>query len=123
MPLNDMQICRAELEANAYTLGDGQRLPLLIDPNGSKSWQFRYRFAGKPKMISMGVSPTITLADACSRRDDARKLVTKRKNASEVRKELKIALQTESHSAFAKIATEWHQMKSIKCRLDIPQTS
>ncbi|HBR4142973.1 TPA: tyrosine-type recombinase/integrase [Klebsiella pneumoniae] len=114
MPLNDMQIRRAKPEAKAYTLGDGQGLLLLIEPNGSKSWRFRYRYAGKPKMISLGVYPTITLADARSRRDDARKLVAEGKNPSEVRKEQKIALQTESESAFEKIATEWHQMKSAK---------
>ncbi|ENR1270599.1 tyrosine-type recombinase/integrase [Enterobacter hormaechei] len=114
MPLNDMQIRRAKPETKAYTLGDGQGLSLLIEPNGSKSWRFRYRFAGKPKMISLGVYPTITLADARSRRDDARKLVAEGKNPSEVRKEQKIALQTESESAFEKIATEWHQMKSAK---------
>jgi len=114
MLLNDMQIRRAKPEAKAYTLGDGQGLSLLIEPNGSKSWRFRYRFAGKPKMISLGVYPTITLADARSRRDDARKLVAEGKNPSEVRKEQKIALQTESESAFEKIATEWHQMKSTK---------
>lgn len=109
-----MQIRRAKPEAKAYTLGDGQGLSLLIEPNGSKSWRFRYRYAGKPKMISLGVYPTITLADALSRRDDARKLVAEGKNPSEVRKEQKIALQTESESAFEKIATEWHQMKSAK---------
>lgn len=109
-----MQIRRAKPEAKAYTLGDGQGLSLLIEPNGSKSWRFRYRFAGKPKMISLGVYPTITLADARFRRDDARKLVAEGKNPSEVRKEQKIALQTESESAFEKIATEWHQMKSAK---------
>ncbi|EPH3134550.1 tyrosine-type recombinase/integrase [Klebsiella pneumoniae] len=114
MPLNDMQIRRAKPEAKAYTLGDGQGLSLLIEPNGSKSWRFRYRYAGKHKMISLGVYPTITLADARSRRDDARKLVAEGKNPSEVRKEQKIALQTESESAFEKIATEWHQMKSAK---------
>lgn len=109
-----MQIRRAKPEAKAYTLGDGQGLSLLIEPNGSKSWRFRYRYAGKPKMISLGVYPTITLADARSRRDDARKLVAEGKNPSEVRKEQKIALQTEFESAFEKIATEWHQMKSAK---------
>lgn len=109
-----MQIRRAKPEAKAYTLGDGQGLSLLIEPNGSKSWRFRYRYAGKPKMISLGVYPIITLADARLRRDDARKLVAEGKNPSEVRREQKIALQTESESAFEKIATEWHQMKSAK---------
>lgn len=42
-----MQIRRAKPEAKTYTLGDGQGLSLLIEPNGSKSWRFRYRFAGK----------------------------------------------------------------------------
>ncbi|EGC4037310.1 DUF4102 domain-containing protein, partial [Salmonella enterica] len=46
MPLNDMQIRRAKPETKAYTFGDGQGLSLLIEPNGSKSWRFRYRFAG-----------------------------------------------------------------------------
>ena len=114
MPLNDMQIRRAKPEDKPYTLGDGQGLSLLIEPNGSKSWRFRYRFAGKPKMISLGVYPTITLADARSRRDEARKLVAEGKNPSEVRKEQKLALQTESENAFEKIAREWHHLKSAK---------
>lgn len=114
MPLNDMQIRRAKPEDKPYTLGDGQGLSLLIEPNGSKSWRFRYRYAGKPKMISLGVYPTITLADARSRRDEARKLVAEGKNPSEVRKEQKRALQTESENAFEKIAREWHQLKSAK---------
>ncbi|WP_205438613.1 Arm DNA-binding domain-containing protein, partial [Edwardsiella tarda] len=91
MPLNGMQIRRAKLEATAYTLGDGQGLSLLIAPNGSKSWRFRYRFAGKPNMISLGVYPTTTLADARSHRDDAQNLVAEGKNPSEVRKEQKLA--------------------------------
>lgn len=114
MPLNDMQIRRAKPEAKAYTLGDGQGLSLLVEPNGSKSWRFRYRYAGKPKMISLGVYTTITLAEARSRRDEARKIVAEGKNPSEVRKEQKLALRIQSENAFEKIAREWHQMKSAK---------
>ncbi|EFN2569259.1 tyrosine-type recombinase/integrase [Escherichia coli] len=114
MPLNDMQIRRAKPEAKAYTLGDGQGLSLLVEPNRSKSWRFRYRYAGKPKMISLGVYPTITLAEARSRRDEARKIVAEGKNPSEVRKEQKLALRIQSENAFEKIAREWHQMKSAK---------
>lgn len=114
MPLNDMQIRRAKPEVKAYTLGDGQGLSLLVEPNGSKSWRFRYRYAGKPKMISLGVYPTITLAEARARRDEARKIVAAGKNPSEVRKEQKLALRIQSENAFEKIAREWHQMKSAK---------
>ncbi|HGE7216113.1 TPA: integrase arm-type DNA-binding domain-containing protein, partial [Serratia marcescens] len=42
MRLNDMQIRRAKSGTKSYTLGDGLGLSLLVEPNGSKSWRFRY---------------------------------------------------------------------------------
>lgn len=87
---------------------------MFVEPNGRKSWRFCYRFAGKPKMISLGVYPTIALADARSRRDEARKRVAEGKNPGEVRKKQKLALQTDSENAFEKMVREWHQMKSAK---------
>lgn len=93
-----------------------------LEPNGSKSWQFSYRYAGKPKMNSLDVYPTITLADARPRRDDARKLVAEGKNPREVRKEQKQTLQTESENAFEKIAPEKRdpQLKDkIVCELAV----
>lgn len=54
-------------------------------------------------MISLGVYPTSTLADARSRRDDARKLVAEGKSPSEIRKEQKVALQTETERALEKM--------------------
>jgi hypothetical protein len=41
-----------------YKLTDGNGLHLLINPNGSKLWRLRYRFAGKQLMLSLGASPT-----------------------------------------------------------------
>ncbi|EKN3413257.1 DUF4102 domain-containing protein, partial [Yersinia enterocolitica] len=54
MPLSDIQIRRAKPQEKAYTLSDGQGLSLLIEPNGSKGWRFRYRFAGKARLMSLG---------------------------------------------------------------------
>ncbi len=114
MPINDMQIRRAKPDAKAYTLSDGAGLSMLIEPNGSKSWRFRYRFAGKPKMISLGVYPTVSLAQARNRRDEARKLLSEGRNPSEVRKEQKLALKAENINSFEAIAREWHRLKSAK---------
>lgn len=114
MRLNDMQIRRAKSDTKSYTLGDGMGLSLLIEPNGSKSWRFRYRFAGKPKMISFGVYPTVTLAEARAKRDEARKLVADGQNPSEIRKEQKLAQQVGGENTFEIIATEWHQLKSAR---------
>ena len=114
MPLNDMQIRRAKPEVKSYTLGDTLSLSLLIEPNGSKSWRFRYRFAGKPKMISLGVYPMVSLAEARAKRDEARKLVSEGKNPSEVRREQKLALKEGGENTFEALAREWHGVKSAR---------
>lgn len=47
---------------------------LLVNPNGSKYWRLKYRFAGKKKKLSFGVYPDTSLASAREKRDEARKL-------------------------------------------------
>ncbi|RTF06606.1 integrase arm-type DNA-binding domain-containing protein, partial [Serratia marcescens] len=46
MRLNNLQIRNAKPAPKPYTLSDGLGLSLLVEPNDSKSWRFRYRFAG-----------------------------------------------------------------------------
>jgi Arm DNA-binding domain len=53
-------------------LFDGDGLFLFVNPNGSKWWRFKYRFAGKNKMISLGTYPEISLKVARARRAQAR---------------------------------------------------
>ena len=64
MPLTDLEIRRSKPREKSYTLNDGNGLSLLIEPNGSRGWRFRYRFDGKPKMISLGTYPDVTLLGA-----------------------------------------------------------
>ncbi len=86
MLLSDLAIRRAKPKEKAYTLNDGNGLSLLIEPNGSKGWRLRYRFAGKPKMLSLGVYPEVSLSDARTARDEAKRLIAGGVNPSEVRK-------------------------------------
>lgn len=111
MLLTDIQIRRAKAQDKAYTLNDGNGLSLLIEPNGSKGWRFRYRFAGKPKMISFGLYSDISLADARKKRDEARAQVANSINPSDARKAEKIALQHSHANTFEAIAKEWHTSK------------
>ena len=71
MPLNSLAVQNAKTRENFYVLTDGNSLHLLIKPNGSKLWRFRYRFGGKQNMLSLGSFPEISLADARAKRDDA----------------------------------------------------
>lgn len=107
-PLSDLQIRRAKPSDKTYSMADGFGLSLIIEPTGSKAWRFRYRFAGKAKMISLGTYPLISLAEAREKRDEMRKFVAAGQNPSDVRKESKRALLMEQANTFEAIAREWH---------------
>lgn len=111
MPLTDIQIRKANPKEKPYTLNDGNGLSLLIEPNGSKGWRFRYRFAGKPKMISLGVYGQVTLAEARKKRDEAKKQLAENINPSDARKSEKIALRYATENTFYAVAMEWHSSK------------
>ncbi|EPW7975848.1 tyrosine-type recombinase/integrase [Cronobacter turicensis] len=112
MLLSDLQIKRAKPKEKPYTLNDGMGLSLLIDTTGSKGWRFRYRFAGKPKMISFGVYGEVSLAEARQKREECRSMLAKGINPSEARKAEKIALQSAHGNSFEAVAREWHSTKT-----------
>ncbi|HHQ2474934.1 TPA: tyrosine-type recombinase/integrase [Klebsiella pneumoniae] len=111
MPLTDLEIRRSKPLDKPYTLNDGSGLSLLIEPNGSKGWRFRYRFDGKPKMLSLGTYPLTSLTDARQKRDEAKKLVASGINPSDVRKRDKQERQNEISNTFEAIAREWYEKR------------
>ena len=111
MLLTDVQIRRSKPQDKPYTLNDGNGLSLLIDPSGTKGWRFRYRFAGKAKMISFGVYGDVSLAEARKKRDEARHQLANNINPSDARRAEKIALSHSNINTFEAIAREWHGSK------------
>ncbi|HHS9739330.1 TPA: tyrosine-type recombinase/integrase [Raoultella ornithinolytica] len=111
MPLTDLEIRRSKPLDKPYTLNDGNGLSLLIEPNGSKGWRFRYRFDGKPKMLSLGTYPLTSLTEARQKRDEAKKLVAAGINPSDVRKRDKQYRQNEISNTFEAIAREWYEKR------------
>lgn len=86
MPLNARQIDTAKPKENIYKLADGGGLYLQINANGSKYWRMKYRFAGKEKKLSFGIYPDVSLADARTKREEARKLLAAGNDPGEVKK-------------------------------------
>ncbi|WP_265494716.1 tyrosine-type recombinase/integrase [Providencia heimbachae] len=109
MKLTDMAIKRAKPKEKSYTLADGNGLSLLVETNGSKGWRYRYQFAGKTKMISLGIYPVVTLNEARTKRDEARKQVANGINPSETRKSEKAATINQTENTFKNIALEWYE--------------
>ena len=75
MKLTDPIIKAAKPKEKPYKLSDGDGLVLLIQPNGSKWWRFRYRYNGKEKLLSFGVYPEVTLKAVRTKQADAKELL------------------------------------------------
>lgn len=72
MALKELQVRYATIRDRDYKLTDGAGLYLLVRPNRSKLWRFKYRFDGKEKLLSLGRYPDLGLADARLRREEAK---------------------------------------------------
>ena len=110
--LTDVAIRKVKPGDKPIKLADGEGLHLLITQAGGKLWRFRYRFAGKEKMLGLGGYPEVGLADARERRDLARKLLANGVDPSEARKEAKREKAATSENNFEAVARDWHKMKS-----------
>jgi hypothetical protein len=73
--LTDTKIRSVKSREKLYKIADGRGLFLVIKPNGSKYWRFRYHFGAKEKLLAIGIYPDVSLADARRKRDEARKLL------------------------------------------------
>jgi len=85
-PLSETQIENARPSEKPIRLFDGAGLFLEIEPNGTKLWRYKYRFAGKQKMISCGIYPGVSLSDARLQRSEARRLLEEGFDPSAARK-------------------------------------
>lgn len=117
MPLTDIKVKTAKPMDKAYKLTDGGGMYLLVKPNGSKYWRLKYRFVGKEKMLSIGVYPDVSLADARQKRDDARKILAAGGDPGEVKKADKLAQRLSTENTFEAIAREWHKQKADRWSL------
>ncbi len=107
MALSDLAVKNAAPRERPYKLADGGGLHVLVQPNGNKYWRWKYRHAGKEKLLSFGRYPIITLADARGRRDEAKKLLSAGTDPSVQRKLNKIASVTAAQNTFGAVAAEY----------------
>ena len=62
MALTDTQIRNTlKPKGKPYKKADDKGLYLLVNPDKSKWWRFKYRFEGKEKSLSFGVYPDVSL--------------------------------------------------------------
>jgi integrase len=111
MSLSDAKVRNASPRARPYKIADGEGLFLFITPPGGKYWRMRYFFAGKEKLLALGVYPEISLADARERRAQARKVLAAGKDPGEAKKEARRIVKLKSSNAFETVAREWFEKR------------
>ncbi len=97
MALTDLQVKNAKPQDKVCRLKDDRGLYLEIPTKGSKRWRLRFRFQGKPGILSPGTYPEVSLRDARDKCEETRRQIANGLNPSEVRKNKKVDV-TPSHS-------------------------
>jgi integrase len=112
MALTDTAVRNAKAEDKPRKLADEKGLFLLVTPTGNKSggkwWRLKYRYAGKEKMLSLGIYPDVPLKLARERRDEARRLLAEGIDPGEHRKIAKAAKLERAANSFEAVAREWY---------------
>ncbi|MFZ2776955.1 MAG: integrase arm-type DNA-binding domain-containing protein [Candidatus Rickettsiella isopodorum] len=89
-------------------MADERGLYLLINPNGSKLWKLKYRFAGFEKKLSLGAYPEVSLAAARDVREEARKQLVNNIDPGILKNSIKRSKKLVAENSFEAIAREWH---------------
>ena len=107
MALTDTAIRNAKPGDKPIKLFDGGGLFLHITPAGQRYWRLKYRFAGKEKLLALGVYPRVSLKEARNRRDEAKRLLDDGVDPSVERKVRKVATAERAANSFEAVAREW----------------
>lgn len=106
MPLTDVAIRGAKPPAKTTRLFDSGGLYLEMSPAGGRWWRWKYYFAGREKRLALGVYPEVSLKEARTKRDDARRQLAAGIDPAEAKKAAKLAQG--GTDSFEAIAREWH---------------
>lgn len=88
-------------------LADGGGLFLLLTSKGGKRWRFKYRYAGKEKLLALGTYPDVSLAEARKRHQTARERLAQDIDPGAVRKVEKLTRHLAAADSFEAVALEW----------------
>lgn len=108
MPLTEMAIRKAKPTDKTQKLADGRGLSLWILPSGGKSWRWRYTINGKEKLMTLGLYPDVSLAQARELCDQARKQKAIGHDPMVERKIVKQQRRVAAENSFETIARAWH---------------
>jgi integrase len=111
MSLSDAKVRNAKPQAKPYKISDGEGMFLLVTTSGSKYWRLKYHFAGREKLLALGVYPEVSLVDARKRRAQARETLAAGNDPGEAKREGKRLAALQIENAFEMVAREWYEQR------------
>ncbi|PRP71117.1 integrase [Chromobacterium amazonense] len=116
MALTDVKVRQTKPTEKPVKISDSNGLYLLVKPNGSKLWRYKYRMADatgtiRENVYAIGEYPTLSLSEARAERDRARELVKAGRHPSQVRRSEKANQIAENANTFQAVALEWLEKK------------
>lgn len=109
--LTDAHCRAAKPKEQLYRLNDFRGLYLEVKPNGVKAWRYRFKLAGKGSWFALGDYPSVSLAEARDKCEEARKLVKQGINPVQNRQVERIKREQDSANTFEAVAKEWLALK------------
>lgn len=106
MALTDTAIRNAKPKEKPYKVADSQGLYLLVNPRGSKLWRVKYRMNGAERKLALGAYPEITLAEARTARDAARRQLAHAVDPNVAKRQARIEASMRAGNSFASVAEE-----------------
>lgn len=104
--LTDTKLRSLKPQGKVFRLADANGLCIEVRPSGARIWRYRYRFAGKANMLTIGEYPAVTLAEARTERDKARALVKKGADPALAARIERAAQEEEAGNTFGSLAEE-----------------
>lgn len=92
-----------------YRETDSLGLSIEVKPTGKKFWRYRFRYLGKQLMMTLGTYPTMGLAEARKRRDEAKLILENGENPIDQRRKEKEEKKQDSENiiTFKNVAEEY----------------
>ena len=110
IPLTDTKIKTTKADSEkVQKFSDGNGLFLIVSKTGDKNWRFDYSrpYTKKRNSLSFGSYPTVTLAEARVRRDEARTLLSQNIDPHSEKIRVENEILSANKNIFSELSKEW----------------
>ncbi|MEL1263081.1 tyrosine-type recombinase/integrase [Pseudoxanthomonas putridarboris] len=104
--LTDTKLRALKPKEASCRVADSNGLCIEVRPTGAKVWRYRYRYAGKPSIVTIGEYPAMSLMQARAERDKLRVLLKGGANPAHVARAERAVQAERANSTFGAIGLE-----------------